>query len=270
MSRKREEARAAELQRAFDTGLNGTAEDFCKANEAARNKLGGDYGYHHVGDQEQRKLQKGALQAFQEGRPGNLQAMLAKPSDFTIYDYYGSSETVDCEKILSGLINGNDRQVAIITLALLKVPEPEKQEYLNQRLYNSVRENYYGEELVSTLLQAGANANGDFGGFTGAILARAIENSRPQAVVDLLYKAGASFEEALFYMKAKKWDDKEIKALKAYQQKITGKPVTVEVEPEILLEMRQMIADLTEEVRGKKSPSQPAAARAKKTAVPAI
>jgi len=276
MRRRKEQAAvvAAPTRTFYDVGLNGTVDEFRQANKGAF-----DYRYssgQHHGTQSQRDLQRGAIQAFLEGRPENLQTVFANLSEFKIgVEAKFSTETVDRKKILFDLTEGSDRPAAIIALALAQICEPEKkQEVLDEVLCDAVHCNPYpGEEaFVSALLKAGANANAEFMGSPGKILAMAITYAHPPRVVKMLYDGGASFDDALFRMRTKPfWDDKRemcIEKLKAYRQEITGEAATVEVRPEILLEMRQMIADFTEAAKDKKPAAQPAAARAKKTAAP--
>jgi len=208
----------------FEIGLNGTADELRHANEKAGNRK--DQKGAHIGDWDQRDLQRGAILAFQEGRPENLQTILANPSEFDVKSSQ-CTEKMNCEKILLDLIKGSDNATFIIMLALAKVPTgQEKQDYLNRHLYYSVCDEYKGrgEDLVAAYLKAGADANAELGynKAKGATLARAVDNNWPQPVIELLCKHGANFDDSLQLMEANSWHPDAIKNLNDVRQKVTA------------------------------------------------
>jgi len=228
----------------FDIGLNGTVEEFREANQKAldnKSKSG-----EHFGAQEQRELQKGAIKAFQEGRPENVQTLLANPDEFQVRDSYYTKEDIAREKILSELVSGNDRPVAVVLLALAKIPAQDQQEVLNRALLAVIRNYTKVETFAGTLIEAGADANAEFDGFKGAILAWAVSKSQPLPVIELLCKKGANFEDTLFLLRTKDWKAETATKLKVYREKITGEPATIEVKPEVLQQMQDQIKELTE------------------------
>ncbi len=232
----------------FEIGKDGTVEELCAANDKAKNKMGGAYDLYYMGGSDQRELQNGAIEAFKEGRTDNLQCILANPAKFMVCDH-SSFYPVDSEKIfdqlIKGVTTGSDDQATIITLAMDKFPEQSKQACLDGSLLRAVTDHYYGDDLVAALLKAGAGANAEVQGFKGFVLAKAIESVRMVPTIELLYKAGANFDDALFCIQANKWDEANIRSLKAYREKVTGKPSTIEVAPEVLQQLLDQVAEIT-------------------------
>ncbi len=229
---------------AFEIGKSGTVEEFTAANKEAFDlKMGA----------RQEELLKGAVSAFLEGNPENVQEMIKNHDSFKIYSWPSTNKDMATEALFQ-VTKGSSDPGSIIELALLNVAEDKKQSNLEHRLFNAI---YYGigdEAFVGNLLKAGAPANGvSSQGFAGYMLAGAISNSRSPAVVEALYKNGASFKDALFMMQANDFKEETIKRLKVYRENITGEPAMIEVTPETMQQLMEMVSDLTKEVKDLKS-----------------
>ncbi len=81
----------------YETGKNGTVEQFHEANKQAvayvTKPVSYDYAkefIEHLGAADQKKLREGAFQAFWEGRPDNLLEIIKHPLEFGIRDRYVS------------------------------------------------------------------------------------------------------------------------------------------------------------------------------------
>ncbi len=224
----------------FNAGKNGSVDQFLAANKAA--SLIPDAG---AGQQE---LQNGAIQAFKEGRPENVQAVLLNRDDFKID---GKDAVAD---ILLKLAGGNDKASDIINLAVAKHTEQGKRSALSYALNDAISRNIGDKSFYEALLKSGANANVENGrGFTGVILANAVTQHHSLSVVKLLHEKGASFDDARLLMQSDKkfWGTDCIESLNAYQEKITGKPagITGDLSPkvlEIIEQLQQQVKDITE------------------------
>ncbi len=132
----------------FTIGLNGTTVEFYQAHWKAGTK--GPFGLYpwHGKGFVRNSVQRGAVQAFLEGRPGNLQTFLA--NGFGVYD----GECQDRE-ILSQLIEGRDsaKAAAIISTAIAKFSKLETQKFLDEHLLNSVDGPNNRPELAAALLK---------------------------------------------------------------------------------------------------------------------
>ena len=220
----------------FEIGKNGTVEQLLQANETALGK--GDIAV------QQSSLREGALAAFQEGRPENLQTILSCPQEFSI-GHYGA------RNIFYILIKGKDDPVAVIKLALDKVPAPEQQEILDEALYAAVDCDSYerDKDLISALLQMGADTNIERNGLPGLVMALAITNAFHPDIIKLLYDNGASFKDAENRINIRTyWDKDNLRAtsigrLKTYREQITGEPATDESK---IAEMQKTIDLLVE------------------------
>ncbi len=222
----------------LDVGTHGTTTDLDQASSMLFDPSNPDAG----------KLLQGAIQAFNEGRPENVQHILTNPQKFRTYrDYYGNNVDV-ATQTLTTLVTGKDYAVEILTLALAKVPAEAKQDILNQTLVSHIfNSGKPSETFINTLIEAGADANAPTkDGFKGHVLAFAVEKSKPLPVIELLYKNGASFDDALFLMQVKKWKKESMDNLKVYREKVTGQPATEEGEIlKVLKLLREDIAEMT-------------------------
>ena len=142
------------------------------------------------------ELQKGAVQAFIEERPENLQEILSHPEDFRVSQWASN----DDRAIIATLIDlmGQLADPGTPALALAKVGEDKKQDILDDTLYTLVDRYTDIEGPLSTLLKANAKAGHD----SSVTLAAAFHKGQPSAVVNMLLENGANFEEALQTMRA--------------------------------------------------------------------
>jgi hypothetical protein len=201
-----------------------------------------------------RNLIEGALQAFNEGRPENIQTMLlnAKSVESRLdpfkYPYLVPS-------ILLKLTEKSDEKLGVVNRALAKIPEADKESVLSNALKTAICKSV-GEEPFFALL----------------------------------YEAGASFDIALSNMQALGADPDDINRLKFFQERIEGEPAAAEPIPSptdetmpVLIDVMQQlleqvaeltrrdldlagrVRELTEEVKSLKSAASPPASR-KKTA----
>jgi len=139
------------------------------------------------------QLQQGAFNAFLEGRPENLQEILARPEEFLAQ--YQSEEKLVTSMLIQLADRVSDSRVPL--LALANVEEGKRQEMLDNALHVLVSNGYNNmEKISSVLLSAGANA----GHGSSKTLAAAISNGST-AVIEMLQEKGASFDEAVQTMR---------------------------------------------------------------------
>ncbi len=228
----------------FDIGKNGTVEALYAANQTAD-------------DVNRIELRKGARAAFLEGRPENLQTILSNHTAFGM-------KYVNVRNMFYLLIDGQNDPATVLSLTLDKTPAPEKQALLNETLYAVVNGAYDNKDsaLIAALLGAGANANAEFTGSPGRILAIAIDNAYPPSVIKLLYDNGASFKDAALRINTKSyWDEGNKRAtcigkLKAYREEITGEPATEEGElKQMMLKMQAQLDTLTKKFNTAQQPA---------------
>ena len=229
---------AVDKRTPFEIGKNGTVDELREANNKALAKV--DHWGDHTGGEEQLELQRGAVETFKEGHVENLQAIFSRVPEFTIRYMY--STEFASESILSDLTEGSDRPADIITLAMDKIPEDERQAFLDNTLLRAVSNCAGAENFISTLLKMGADVNTGSGD-PGLVLINAVQAAQTQAVVELLCKNGASFKDALFLMETKGYEEQSINKLKVYREAITGEPATEE------RKLQQTMDLLLEEVR---------------------
>lgn len=117
----------------------------------------------HLGAFDQKELRRGAIQAFKEEHPENIQTALLNLDEFAIHDSYVnrlySQERDARENIISDLIRDGNDPSAVINLALLPTVAPdEKQGSLDNALLRVVQGVIYGgKAFIDALLEAGAN-----------------------------------------------------------------------------------------------------------------
>jgi hypothetical protein len=221
-----------------EIGLKGTVEDLNEADKAAvadiaakkaifdayaKKSNGGKVGWdcsnkfyafkeayeaaQKVPYQIHRELQKGAFEAFLEGRHENLQEILSRPEAFL--DKYQNADSL----VRSTLIDlaGCVPDPETLRLALVKVDEDKRQGILDDALYtlvsvdNDLSDAFYVllkgcnrvEKVASVLLEAGAKADHD----SSRTLAAAFYKRRSDTIVEMLVDNGASFDEAIKTMR---------------------------------------------------------------------
>ncbi len=186
-------------------------------------------------------LVDGAIEAFREGRPENIQMLIAHAKELDSYYYPDMTAN-----ILHALTEGSDDKTTIINLAIATVSQDRKTSLLSDALKTSIRESI-GEESFFTAL----------------------------------YKAGASFDMAISMMHAEPHELSDLASLKFFQEKIsdTSSPVTKEATAaipaipaipkisaedadvrQLLTQLLEQVTELTQEV--KRQGAQAAAAKA--------
>jgi hypothetical protein len=230
----------------FEIGQTGSLQEFREANARYKAKIvrvyddfaiirSGDGMKNHQGDFEsQAKLFEGAIEGFLEkGRPANIQAILADPDgEFAPiarprrrYDYGSSNDFV--AGTLYRLTDGNERAADIVKFAIAKAPEEKQQQMLDYSLMFAVSNSIGTEHFVRALLEAGANARFSNGqSHKGMALVHAIEDAKPQEVIEALLQHGATFEDALLAMQTQEHEEKYIDRLRLYRDKINNDPIT--------------------------------------------
>jgi cell division protein ZapA (FtsZ GTPase activity inhibitor) len=188
-------------------------------------------------------LFKGALEAFDAGRPENVQTFMQNLSEIEPgIDFRRNNFAYFVSTILYSLSEKAEHKEDVIDLAMAKVSEEDKKRVLNHALGWSVVY-YSGTPFIETLLRSGAQANAEIHGSTGYILAMASKFCDP-ATVETMYKNGASFDEALLYIVRSGYSAEEKQKLKSklkfYKETMT--------KADDLQKMREQIRDLKEEV----------------------
>jgi hypothetical protein len=141
---------------------------------------------------------RGACEAFQDGRPGNIQHILSVPDEFCSRKYKYGLESDLPERTFFKLLTESANPESVPELALAKVAEDKKQHILNSVLSSVIGcEEADIERCVTTLLKAGADASYK----SNAVLAYALYTDIPAKVAELLVEYGANFDEALQTMR---------------------------------------------------------------------
>ena len=238
----------------FNIGKDGTVKEFRDANQTANKKVikYRDYIYEDMRDftgdnAAQQQLFNGAVQAFKDGHPENIQTVFTNLDEFKEIDKprtesamfsmnLGRDFVVDT---LKRLTQDSDRPSDIIDLALADVPEQDRQALLNSALRHCVGSNFNGDKtFIAALLQSGANANAEFGDFKGLILGDAVMTGKSQPIVEMLLENGANFNDTLFTMQAQGYKEESINKLRLYRDRITNDPASQETTAALLEKFR--------------------------------
>jgi len=137
-------------------------------------------------------LQKGARQAFLEGRHEKIQTLLSEPAKFFHigFKYNPQTETSLVAKIIIQLMDASPNCSSDIPArALEKVAENKKQRILDHALYLVSSDPLKIEKLAYALLEVGAEAD-------GLVLANAVHSKASPALVALLLESGADYTSA--------------------------------------------------------------------------
>ncbi len=204
-----------------DIGKNGPSEKFLKVYK--------DKAQYHTYSTKAYNMINGAIAAFYEGRPENVQAAMANEKSIRSYNYWQLAPNV-----LFKITEKTNEKLANINLAVAKIPEQDRKEFLSTALNNAFGNNIGNEVFYSTMLQAGADANASIDGHAGALLVTAACNKQPISVIKLLYDNGASFDDALTTMHSQGHETADIDRLKFFEEKVTGsKPAPAKAEPAV-------------------------------------
>jgi len=199
--------------------------------------------FGNVSRGKQGKLINGAIEAFRNGNPENLRAILS-----------ASATTVNSGRsIVLQIIKSSSDEAAVINSAFKNASEDFKKRVLDAVLFDVIRYSKPAaeESLVAALLKCGANANAEQGGFTGSLLAFAVFYDQPPSVIQLLIDNGASVEGALQRAYAKSYDASYIRELMIYKAEPEKKPRREMAETDTqatILELRKDVQVLTEKV----------------------
>ncbi len=225
--------------------------------------------FANMPEQRAQELQNGAIAAFREGHPENIQTLLAHPDLFPL--------NIPPQQMLCNLtknVEDSEDKAAVILVAIDKIPEEQKQKFLDKTLsdvFTTVE--FHGEEpFITALITVGADANAVIAGAPGRAMAMAVTNGYPQTVIGLLHENGAKFEDALLRIQTKPFWDKDnrrelaVHKLKTYREAITGEPAVQESDvAKELGQLRAEIAALRDELT-RRLPDAPKAAPKKKPA----
>lgn len=194
------------------------------------------------------KLIAGALQAFAEGRPQNIQSALANAKAVETWEHPALIPS-----ILLKVTEKSDDKKAAMELALANVSANDREPLLSRALDKAIETNTGGEDFYALLIKSGANANAAIDGFAETPLVTATVARSPFTVIKLLHDNGADLSEAITTMHSQGRNSDEINRLEHYKQKLEGNksqaaPVAVEGEEDIresLSEIKQQLRDLT-------------------------
>ncbi|MBU6475834.1 MAG: hypothetical protein KGL10_08110 [Alphaproteobacteria bacterium] len=202
-------------------------------------RLENDYeSARHAFYQTRQRLKKGAIDAFLDGRPENLQEIIAHPQDFA-ESQHQEPDALVAKTIIQLLDKTPDAGVPL--LALAKVDRKNRQDILNDTLYKLVNEYTGFETEMSALLEAGADA----GCNSSIVLAAAIHKQRPAAIIDMLTEHGASYQAAFERMQAHPdyYGDKTATiAYHAYRREMEAR---IEAQQNRIRELEETVAELT-------------------------
>ncbi len=159
----------------------------------------------------------GALKAFGEGQPTNVQAILSHVQELESYNYSNMATRVLSQ--LPEKFGGKDKD---LEMALAELPEKDRKDFLSKALYTAVNYRIGDDKFCELLLKAGEDANYAVGGHAGIMLVVATCNQQSMNVIKLLHEHGASFDDALMTMHCQNRRNDDIERLKFFQQKLTG------------------------------------------------
>lgn len=234
----------------FDIGYKGSVDDL-RARAQKMKKAYDAAGHVHssgakVAAEELQMLQAGAQKALSEGRAGNMGAIIFDNSVRECFRRPGAfgGAYVDA-KTLGGIIKDSQGNVSdVLTLLLEGRTQEEKDPVLNEALC-SAADGYFPSDrvIIFDLLRAGARADTD----NNAALRSLVSGREPdEALIKALYDAGASFDDAILYLRMHGRKLEDLDKIAAYRQKITGKGDEI---TELLKDMKKEMLELREEVK---------------------
>ncbi len=195
-----------------------------------------------------RDMIAGALKAFGEGHPANVQAALAHVEELQSYNY-----TNMATRILHQLPERYGDKLKDLEMAIAEVPEKDRKDFLSKALYAAVNYRIGDDRFCELLLEAGADANYAVGGHAGIMLVVAACNQQSMNVIKLLHEHGASFEDALMTMHCQNRKTDDIERLKFFQQKLTGvaeqKPASLAAPDLQSDDVRVLLAEILEQMK---------------------
>lgn len=230
----------------YDIGKNNSAGKFLSELKKVKS-------YYVDTQNKNKQLIDGALFSFYQGRPENIQTAILNAKDIDSRHYPNLVPVVLCE-----ISKNSSDKIHDIALALAKIPEHDRQDFLNKVLSDALLNNVGGEPFFVALLNAGADAKADINGHAG-LLATAVSCAAPFSFIKLLHDSGASFEDALATLHSRGSKTEDVGRLEYYRKKIgTGSAETTTCSPvmeegmismlETLQQIQEQIADLTGQV----------------------
>ncbi len=186
----------------FELGRDGTKADFEAAYAALKAE---EKPYDKI-----MMLKLGARAAFHQGRPENIQTLLAEPLKFhflnAVYGNMHEEIKINVGHELGDLLCAGSHYpapadpLAAARVALAAVPAAKRQQTLDAALLSAMISHFMAETLTGVLLDLGANPNAAVGDrAAGCILAHAVTACQSVATLKLLCAGGADFSVALDY-----------------------------------------------------------------------
>lgn len=186
------------------------------------------------------EMVKGAIEAFREGRPENLQALFA------------DKEALPSFNVIPQLWTKSDDKAADLALALEKMPEDDKKEYLHDLIaWAAAYIDYYGlgpwtRKDYEVLFEAGATVTPQD---TEIMLLMISSNAKPD-VIELLHEKGIRMQDTILEMLRQNCEDYYIEAARVYKDKFEAaagaKPPVSE---EAFVQMLEVQKQMAEQIR---------------------
>jgi hypothetical protein len=185
------------------------------------------------------ELAKGALKAFTEGRPENLQTVLTNPillqKGFPKYGELSLSDLCYAEKPVFAALSAE--QIQTMTA---KMPEAQGQEFLIRLIAVNLRHIANNSPFFAAACSL-INTDSADKIELDRLLAQAC-NSGATAAVTILLNKGVLLENALFEARINGWES-SVERVQIYQERLTGN--TANKTQTLLTELKQQIQDLT-------------------------
>jgi len=237
----------ADRQAAIKTGETGTAVEVSAALAVAQNET------------LREALKEGAMAAFAQDRPENFQSYIVWANEKEKEE----QATSDLLKLTATLETADP--ASVVSLAVKGMDGKQKQNFLNECLYWSVRKAIGKEDFVKALLGAGADAAfKSSSGVPSVVLDWAVHLGKPLSLVKLLCDHGAGIDDIVFHYTVSGNRSVDLEKAKYYKEQLQPSPQKEfaakaaayaedgDLSPKaiaLLLEMQEQIRDLTEEVR---------------------
>lgn len=185
------------------------------------------------------EARRGAVDAFLQGQPEKVAALLADPDSFATSREYGANASL--RDVLACLAADPAQADARIASAYEQVPEELRQKALDEALLIHIyRTTAATPAVIEGLLSAGADVHQ---APKGRILARAVAEGLPVAIIQTLLVKGAIFRDALFYAAEQRWPDDKIARIQTYQEQLTDENAAN------ARQLAEQLKTLTEELR---------------------
>jgi hypothetical protein len=193
-------------------------------------------------------LLAGAKDAFNAGRPENLQAYMVDPSSFK-YSYPRTAPERRRE-VIQEITKGSSDPTEAIQELLAQIPADKMQNVLDTLLYaEAMQERNLNAVTMAALVVLGANPAALIDGKEGRILLAACAHKAALPVVKMLVEHGATFDATLFMMKIEGYSEDTVKRVEAYRDQIVGTPAAQNAAKDAKIDqLMEMVHDLTQKV----------------------